>query len=62
MTRADSDIHEVAAGCGWLMAMADNADDVKTLSSVRADMTFQLVTQLYEAYGNLAAHLKDAFT
>ena len=62
MTRADADIHEVAAECGWLMAMADGDGRVETLSSVRADMTFQLVAQLYEAYGNLASHLKDAFT
>ena len=61
MTSVHDGITHVAAECGWLMAMADNADRVETLSSVRADMTFQLVEQLYLAYDNLAAHLQDAF-
>lgn len=52
-------IDSAAMHAGKLEALRDNANQVETLSSPRADMTYQLFAALYRAYNDLAEHLSN---
>lgn len=61
MRDVDSAINRFATHAGILEALIDNRNQVETLSSPRAEKTFQLISALAAARDDLADHLRSAF-
>ena len=61
MFRINAGIESLARESGWLLAMADNAAQVETLSSIRADTGYQLVKAIADAYDDLARYFSEEF-
>lgn len=61
MERIDAGIRDLARDSGWLLAMADNRDQVETLASTRGETGYFLVGQISDAYDKLAEFYATAF-